>query len=209
MKNLSELKSKELLPSKTWKYLSVTLRIYGTGFLKHLRSVYCVAMGINDHELIKSTGEIYNNHLFCLIDTDIYKTTVDALDYFRDHESYELDYPFDHPNLNLHMLVFRIPSKYDGVMRYLKNAQYSKMFSESELFRIFNASERKFDSFKVLTKDSDYKEVFEDKINALGKQDDADGRTRITIPDSAELDFPFKLEDEIFNYDESLVLETV
>ena len=204
--NVMALTVDETIPTKTWRYLSFTLRHYGEEFLYHLNNVYCIMNGIDDHDLFKATGVVYDRHIFCLCNIDK-KDFANSLEFFREHESYEWDYPVINPTLNLHMIVFKVPDKYITSIEFLKRSQYSQMYSKQQMRTLFYPDEKDYDFHKILTRDESYIQDFEDKVNNLSKDTEI-ASTRISLPEGAELDFNFKPEEEIFNYNKSLVGET-
>lgn len=202
---IENLKKKQTIITKTWKYLGFTLRKYGKEFLSNLGNLYCITATITDHKLEKATGKKYSSHIFMVFDKDYKKGKWESsIEFFRNCEdAYEIDYPLYHPNLNLHVIVFKVPKEYKNSIEFLKKSKYSKMFNKKQIREMFTNNELNYSYVKVLRKHPSYRLEFEEKVNNLSNDDHED--TWIEIPKDAELDFKFNLSNEVLNYDESLM----
>lgn len=167
--------------NKTFKYLVKIVKEYNLNFKNELLRLNKHAWGIGDvyYEKLKSCE--YN--LFVLVDGDI----DDFLFKFRNFDYYTDDYRFDDTR---HMLVFRLPDAYKLSYDNFKDSKYSKMFNQEQLNKLTSENS---EVYKILTKDTEYKQVFQDKLYTLFN-------TRIDLSnDDRELDFPIDLKEEYFN----------
>lgn len=188
--------------NRTRIYVNPCLRHYGREFLTEVRKLFCVTSGIADHKFEDETGRVLDNHLFCLYNIARNSggtvTFNEVLQYMKEHESYECDYPFDDPiEGKYHMIVFKIPHGFDYVIPMFKESAYSKMYSPNQLERLYKYNKQSR-GYYVMTQNLKYKDVFEDSLN-----EGAEGASLITLPDGAELDYKVKLSEEIFNFRET------
>ena len=198
-----QISGKQII-NKTWSYLGVTLGAYGNEHYKYLREMFCIKSGVGDHRYEEATGKKYEKHLYMCFDKDINRPRfIEGLEYFRSHKMYETDYQYTHPTMNLHMIVMKIHPKYHAAFETWKTSKYSKMYTDDELFELFNKPARKFDPFQVLFRTPKQKVKMEDKIAELSK--DQHPKTRITLYSDSEYDFMIKWSEEIFNYVEQEV----
>lgn len=94
-------------------------------------------------------------------------------------------------------VVVKIPSKYHKAYDNFLKSAYSKMYTPEDLrnLAIFAdfPDKRPNPIWSVLTKDKEYRQVFERNVNERFN-------TNVIIEDDRELDFPLKTEDEWFNF---------
>jgi hypothetical protein len=188
----------EIIINKTREYLNPLLRLYGLDFLKKIRKLYCVGSGIGDMIYSSKTGYKHEHHLFLLFDvnlTDGGKSLFgDVIDYLRNHSSYETDYVYDDITAgSLHMIVLRLPEGYEESIDHFKKSKYSKILDKKVLEVILDENSK---AFKVISKNSKYRVEFEKEINSKSKHDHV--KSRIELPDDAELDYRVDLTQEIF-----------
>jgi hypothetical protein len=185
--------------TKTRKYINPVLREWGPEFLENLRLLYTVRSGIGDMYYQSVLNVIHEAHVFILINTDLSDcrdNMEEVLDYFRSHESYETDYPFDDiKNGTLHMIVFKVPEKYKESLTAFRRSKFSQMYTKKQLEDLFK---KETTEYKVLSQDSKYRFEFEEKINNLSS--DNLELTKIVLPKNAELDFRIKEESEVFRF---------
>jgi len=174
--------------------------MYGEDLIKHLNSVYKLAVGIKDYNI-----QIDQNCLFILLDTrysknqTLYNNNLTKfLKYIREKDYYVTDYLYDNmrERYSKHMIVLKIPEVFNSknILLKFKQGLYSQMYESYELNLCFNSIHRQ-KAKKVLLKDLEYKKDFINKVNK-------DFGTNITIEDfkDAELDYPPSLWEETFNF---------
>lgn len=151
--------------NKTVNYLLPILYSYGEEFKRKLHSVFKVAVGIGDSALI-DTSVHYEKHLFLLLDTTCNTREFNKfLPWLRAQSYYEDDYSFDSLSGGyLHMIVIKYPHEYWNAMDYLRQGFYSKMYSREDIQKYFEDKEH---SKLVLTKDSQYRVEFMEKVNKM------------------------------------------
>ena len=173
-------------------YLSPVIKHYGSYFLENFIKLYVVQVGIGHTRYDLTMNKILDKHLFYLINTERTPEFGELLEYFRYHESYHSDYPYD--NLfdgNLHMLVIKVPEKYIDAVKAFKTSKYSKMYRPEDVDKIITKTAK---AFRVVTQDKKYLARFEKEINSLSKEPHP--QTYIYLPDDSELDYLINLEEE-------------
>lgn len=188
--------------NRTRKYLFPVLKAYGSDFSFKINSLVKVAVGIGD-VVVNRCGIQHENHLFILVDTlPNHSQFVSLLDDIRRHEAYEDDYVYGNIlNSRFHMIVVRVPDNYLNSFDNFKRSQYSKMYSDEDLSKLFlfnsgEVSKEYKDIRHVLIKDHNYKFEF---AKLIQKEFDIPEFNFQDIDDSAELDFQILDKEEVFN----------
>lgn len=184
----------QIYMNQTQKYLRPCLRHYGDTFRTKISQVCSVAWGIGDMILVRN-GVKYEQELFVVFDTIVAnKFFVRFMDWIRTQEYYQDDYVFDDIiSGRLHMLILKIPDKFQGAIEKFKLGEYSKMYDVADINFLFGELE---DSKRVIIRDHNYRMKFVDNLNDL--------YDTVILPNEfqGELDFSPKDENEIFNYGE-------
>lgn len=213
-----QIQSGNLYENRTWKYLYPSLKRYGPRLLKELSLFFKLGVGIGDYNM---TGEKYGNCLFILVDTNIqFNNSVEIENYksnfskFLDWVSYEPFYVDDYIYEGMggsekHMVVIRIPADHDKSYMHFIRGQYSQMYKQREIneyFQYINILNKDIEEVRnnkientryILFKDSDYLEDFLTIVcKDFGEKVDKIRKYYL----NAELDYPPKLQEEIFNY---------
>jgi len=205
------------ITNRSFTYLTPVFRSFDNEFITAINNLDLIAIGINDELFEKTTGLKYDNHLYCLFDVDegLHGRAgfYDNLLLIREHELYETDYPFDDAkNGKYHMIVIRMPDEYTYAIECFKKSQYSKMYTKRQIKQLFESSSggklKHSKAYYVITKNSKYKQVYEEMLNEPTKSQSADKSyvdlPWIEIPEGAELDSKIEPSEEIFNYVEKV-----
>jgi len=177
--------------NKTKKYLLPTLIKYGDIFEKKFTNLFKLAIGVGDICLI-DMGIVIEHSIFILIDTKFSRATFkNIMTWMRSQEYYKFDYPFDDLHTgHLHMLVIKIPERYEGSSTEFKKSNYSKMYEFKDLNELFEGREKELN---VFNKDPKLLITFVNKINKMFKTEvSSDGW-------EGEIELPLKDEEEYFN----------
>jgi hypothetical protein len=177
--------------NKTKQYLLPSLKEYGELFEKKFTSVFKLAIGIGDLCLM-DMGITLEHSIFILIDTKFSRKQFnDVMSWVRNQEYYHFDYPFDDIHLgHLHMLVIKIPEKFQVTSQEFQKSNYSKMYELKDLEVIFKDRKEQLD---VFNKDPEAMLHFIDKINKMFK-------TNVEyIGWEGEIELPLNDEEEYFN----------
>jgi hypothetical protein len=183
----------EIYLNRTKKYLFPAIKTYGDEFTNQINSLQKSAIGIGDF-VCERSGINHEKHLFVLIEVKKTSDFVKKLNYFRNHYSYEDDYAFDRFGGDYHMLVIRMPEGFQALPEF-RNSKYSKMYSLDEINKYFFPVKRYEEIRKILIQDKNYRVIFAKRI----AHDFGDELTEDDLPDDAELDYPIKDVEEIFN----------
>lgn len=208
----------DVVKNKTFKYIYPILETYSKEFNKHLNSVKgsILATAIWDIKYEEAKREKHTYLIFIVFDTNgnydnIKKMYCNInygknifsqfLKFIRRYTNYVDDYPFDSIKGHQHCVILKISDKFKNAFDLIKKSEYSKAYSSQDLkemnIKARTPSGKLNLRFAVLTKSKKYKEeIFVNHLNDLfGTNIKA-----LDISDEAELDFPFNLEEEIFNY---------
>lgn len=213
-----QIQSGKLYENKTWKYLFPCLKYYGTELTVQLNSFLKIAVGVADINM----PEIPAFCLFILIDTsvshknsaeqELYKKNFDKFLNWLQYQKYFIqDYVFENKQgSNKHMIVLKIPEKFDTAYINFTKGKYGSMYSFHEirslLFKFVSlpnkdmeakVNERMTNIRGILTRNPEYLPEFIETVN----KDFGTQITRFKI-DDYELDYPPKLQQEIFNFKE-------
>lgn len=210
------IKSGEFYNNKTRRYLyPCIVAYYGQELINRINSFCKLAVGIGDGNKVTQ-----NNCLFILLDTSEkgLRTTLDMsrfenfLVWIRKQDFYETDYLKSESS---HMIVIKIPEKYQkSVFKFLKG-KYSEMYSSKDIFKCYRYAnipdkeleERVNNNIKryitTLTNDLDNFELFIKELNedfgtTITKKDILEASKNKTF----ELDYPPDMKEEVFNYKE-------
>lgn len=202
-------KTKEIFANKTYKYLLPCLKYYEDEDYKRLvKSFYISAVGLNDlnnyvkdnciHILYNlSPGLLYSEQKEYNIRFQKY------LEWIRNKHFYINDYIF---NCDSHMIVIKIPEAHNNAYEEFIAGNYSKMYNNYYVYTYFGninlsnkiaeneVNYRLEKTREILLKLNKAKEAFVYTINS-----DFDTNLKVNEFDG-ELDYPLKLEEEIFNY---------
>lgn len=207
-----QIQSGKLYENRTWKYLYPCLKYYGSSLTAGLSNFFKLAVGVGD---INNQEEV--NCIYILIDTNLALTDKQRQDYkerfakFLDWISYQdyyiNDYIYDSDS---HMIVLKLPTKYSDTYINFVKGEYSKMYNLAEVRDYFSyitnmknkdlqmKQNAKLKATKsVLSKDKNYIQTFVDKVNK-----DFNTQADISCFQEAELDYPPKKQEEIFNFKE-------
>ncbi len=191
----------KIYANRTRSFLLPVVKEHGSVFLHYISSIFKVAVGIDDYKL-REHGYRFDSHLFFLINTvSSRKHFLNALEWFRTHDSYAFDYPFD--NLvsgHMHMIVIQIPSEFKRSYKQFIKGNYSKMYTKEQIERVFSPDS---DNLKIFNPNRKVKEEFVELVNK-------DFGTSLTVADfegekELEVEYPFNRMEEIFNYPENLL----
>jgi len=177
--------------NKTKKYLLPTLIEYGSKFEDNFMNLFKLAIGIGDLTLI-DMGIVIEHSIFILIDTKLSRGRFKKImTWIKSQEYYQFDYPFDDIHSgHLHMLVIKIPKKFEATSSEFQKGNYSKMYEFKDLNELFGKRKEELD---VFMKEPQMLIKFVDKINKMFK-------TNISsIGWKGEIEFPLKEEEEYFN----------
>jgi len=177
--------------NKTKKYLLPTLKEYGDVFESKFKHLFKLAVGIGDFTLI-DMGMVIDHSIFILINTKSARRGFkETITWMRSQEYYQFDYPFDDIHSgHLHMLVVKIPKKYEKTTKEFHKGKYSTMYEFKDLNVLFAEKQEQLDVFK---KDSQLLIKFVNKINKIFNTN-VDSSTW-----EGEIELPLKDEEEYFN----------
>jgi len=208
-----EIANGKLYQNKTWKYLVTCLKDYEPDLVASLASFFKLGVGIADYNFM--TEE--DNCIYILVDTKTLVTTDRSLQEYQERFARFLDwlthkyyfvaeYPYD--TNGKHMIVIRIPLKYQHILGKFIEGKYSEMYRSVEINTYFKTQtlpnkkleEERNKSIKevrdILTKDKSYIPTF---VKIVKEKYACDAYVEDFV--DAELDFPPNLEEEIFNYE--------
>jgi hypothetical protein len=185
----------EIFLNRTKKYLLPAIKQFGSEFTENINGLQKIAIGIGDFVCNKS-GLTYEKHLFILIDIKNTKGFQTRLNFFRQHDSYEDDYSFDRLiDGQFHMLIIQMPDNFYALSEF-RNSKYSKMYTIEEINKLFFPIKKYEEIRKILIQDKNYRVTFAKQIAKDYNEPDF---TEDQLDDDAELDYPIKSIEEIFN----------
>lgn len=208
-----EIKKNALIRNKTYTYLLPCLKHYGDEDFNKLKSFLMLGAGINDmNQYVKKKNYIYilynlSPGLPYLEQKNYYLDFSLFLDWIRVKNYFINDYLFNCDTHNAHMIVIKIPDKHENTFEEFIAGNYSKMYDNEAINNYFKnvniptnlEAEDKINknldkTKKVLLKHLTAKETFVYTVNM-------DFNTDMQVNEfNGELDYPLKLEEEIFNY---------
>jgi hypothetical protein len=181
---------KTIFPNKTRKFLLPCLKEYGTDFMNKLNNVFKVAAGIGDI-VTDNCGQLHEKHIFILLNSTIAnKFFLSFIEWIKEQPMYVDDYVFGNiQKSKFHMVVLRVPEKFNNSFDAFKESKYSSMFTEEVIGNFFTSITDKM----ILGKDVKYKLRFTRKLNKFFGTD--------VKPEEweGELELPLNEEEEIFN----------
>jgi len=177
--------------NKTKTYLLPTLIEYGDVFEDKFTNLFKLAIGIGDLALV-DMGIVIEHSIFILIDTKFSRVKFkEIMNWMKCQDYYQFDYPFDDMHSgHLHMLVIKIPERYESTSKEFQKGKYSKMYEFKDLNELFSEKQEQLD---VFNKDPQMLIKFVDKINKMFK-------TNVSYDGwGGEIELPLKDEEEYFN----------
>lgn len=209
-----QIQNGKLYENRTWKYLYPCLKHYGEELNKYLSSFLKLAIGLGDNNVEKD--EDFNS-IYILLDTNLPLSTgkarqeyKDKLSKFLDWVSYQdyyiSDYIFD---TSMHMVVLKIPEEHNNSYFHFIKGEFSEMYNPKSITKYFKYisipnkelelrhNNKLKDIKSVFNKDKKYIHVFVNRVNK-----DFNTDVGVEYFQEAELDYPLKKKEEIFNYKE-------
>jgi hypothetical protein len=185
-----EIKKNKLFRNKTSEYVAFILKEYDKELVSKLNNLYKLGIGIGD---MLMPDNMYNNHLFILVDTDKNsKLFTDTYKWLIENDYIVFDYPYDNiVDGTLHMIVIPIPDKYKKSLTAFKEGKYSKMFTLKELNELLLPNDKRLG---VFTRSNLALKEFAKHIKK-----EYDVEIRISTW-KGEAEYPIVLENEYFNY---------
>lgn len=208
-----EIQKNTLIRNKTYTYLLPCLKYYeDEDYKRIINSFYILSVGLNDinqyvkknciHILYNLSPKLsYNEHKEYNMQFSQFLDWVRIKGYFID------DYLFNCNNNQAHMVVIKVPNEHNSTYEEFLAGKYSKMYNNYYIYKYFNnikissnpilennINHRLENTRNVLLKHSKGKEAF---VHAVNTHFDTDMQINEF---NGELDYPLKLEEEIFNY---------
>lgn len=198
---LNSFSTSNLVDNRTFRYLAPALKLHGEIFTKKIvQDVHKLAYGIYDTAFAGSTliEESNLRPIFILLSVKIRPYDLEKfLDYIKFEPYYIADYLFDTDleDPKMRMLVLDMPKEAYTAYDNFKLGAYGDMYTPEQLEFLFNDPVRKqHPTYKVLTRDISYREVFQKEIEERFETDRK-------VTKFLEYDFPYTLDQkaEIFN----------
>lgn len=191
-----EIKNNEHYINSTWRFLMPCLKGHGSLFVIKFNSLFKLSVGIYDDLLENSNiSKGKNIYVLCnkLINPDNF---IDFITWIKLQDYYVTDYCFDAEIIDSekHMVVIKIPKEYNNAYDQFIKGNYSLMYSDKDLKKLFSNNNRKKE-LNILTKDITIFEDFTEKVNK-----EFDTKIKFDYNDMLELELPLKKSEEIFNY---------
>ena len=187
-----QLEIGRLYINKTYKYLYPIIKSFGETFLVKHSSLWKLATGIYDDSF---NGKYEDDRLLFVLYDKKHKPKLfeNVLQYFKYQDYYHSDYAYDDiTHGRMHMVVFKIPEKYNDTYDYFRKSQYSFMYSEKETNELFKATEKGVDvMYRTEEAYTRMIAITKNSFNVDVTKNDLIG---------FELDFPLENVKEIFNY---------
>ena len=146
-----EIKIGKIYINKTWRFLTPCLNIYGENFIQKFNSIFKLAVGVQD-EYDKNKIE---HCLYVLINKDYQpKSFQNFLSWFKLQDYYVKDYIYDADinNYHRHMIVLKIPKEFKNSYNYFLKGQYSKMYSNVFVNKVFKNNKSRENEYEILIK---------------------------------------------------------
>lgn len=197
------LQNGKLYKNRTYKYLYPSIKYYGEELRLKLNTVSKMAIGVGDINISSAPPALY-----ILLDTSnttlMYQTKFsEFLEWIRTKYFYFTDYLFTE---NSHMIVIKIPSKFENIIDHFLLGEYSKLYPLKEINQYFcevvcidkkieeNRNKEILESKNILMKNINQREIFIKKVQQ-------DFGLLVNREDflNVEIDYPPKLKEEIFN----------
>ena len=179
--------------NRTYHYLCPVLKTYGELFSAKANSITKLAFGIFDNNL-EGTPYQDQKNIFILINTAVNPShTLKVLEWFRYQDYYVLDYVVGETS---RMLVIQYPEKLSHAYSCFLESKYSHMYTKEELAMFFKKEGTHF-AYGVLTRN---KVAMQRHIEEVKSIYDVTITYREIVNEGYQLDFPWKKEEEIFNF---------
>ena len=157
---------------------------------------------------------VKNNCLYIMVDLfgvyrfntypkkEFYKlNTLEFVKKYKDKGIIKEFYPYcGEETSNQWIMTIKIPHEFGNIMEKFLNGEYSKLYTNSQIdqyikkFVIVQNQKALSETRQILTKDNNFKKVFEERLIKEFKL-----KPTFTVDDNVELDMPPKLEAECFN----------
>lgn len=195
----------------TWRnmtssYLTLALYNNSSQFLDHFRLLYILGCAINDRAIKREQS----NELFIVVDVHgsmvygNYKNVQEsvsnfykALAYFKQHDSYVMDYPYDSNKIgNKHVIVFKVdPVIFDKFIKGQYSEMYDLSFVNKYVPKVITKGRSQYENniYNVLTKNPNYRKTFLKQLNL-------EFGTTLTELDDRELDLPPIIKNETLRW---------
>lgn len=201
--------------NKTLHYLYPQIGVYGKTLMESLHGSNgqnILAVGYLDWVYKRVKDVSHEGLLFILVDKNgkynlekgryvsLEKGKINFesfLKYIRTHKAYLDDYMFDFKNCHHHMVILRLPKRFERAYQPFLKGEYSKMYTSDEITEMGFKPNKGAKIWYVLNKDAGHREKFLERINT-------EFGTTLTleeINDGRELDTPPITKNETFNYD--------
>lgn len=188
-----EIKIGHLYENRTQKYLLPILLSYGESFQVKLNSIFNLAFGIHDTFLDRSVHED-QRYIYILCDRKCMPAKFwNFLNYVKHQEYYIMDYAFDDIEAGRkHMIVLNFPEQFHNAYDMFLLGNYAQMYTDEEIKLYIKPTNP---IIQVLKRTNLMQAVFIKNLK------DTYG-TEVTFEEAKEMeyDFPYKKEEEIFNY---------
>lgn len=201
-KNKLNVNTKGLYINRTAKYFAPILRCYGKNFVKSMNKLRIKAFAIGD----LNYSDSLTDYIYCVVNIYPSNSFSSVLEFLSNKEYFIDDYIFSLKN-SLHCIVLKNPRP--GAVDAFLKGKYSKMYSIEDIERFFlktvvvNSIERYTDVYSVLTKRSDYDNIFIEKLNK-------EFNTTVNkLEESVEYDYTPIRGEEILNLEEESVLDLI
>jgi len=203
--------------NQTRKYLIPQFKHYGINLIDKIRNLNIKGTFLQDYGVnVSPESRKILPRVYFLFDVngaltyghyhDIKKARLEfmqALQYFRSQDYYEIDYPFDsNKDGHLHVVVLRLPEP--STLSYFLNGEYSKMYTDEQIrdwipekIKVIEDGkevEKYTNAYQVLTRVPQYFEIFQQKVV------EEFGSRESSVNPKAEYDFPPYLPNEILRY---------
>lgn len=198
-----EIKIGEIYMNKTWRFLLPCLRGHGDTFVRKFNPLFKLAVGI--HDTLTNGAKISEGRSIYIMCDKITqgKYFEEFLEWIKFQEYYVADYCPDSEILTSrkHMFIIKIPEIFNDAYDNFLQGNYSMMYLDSEVNLLFSSSTKKKE-YNILKRDSS---IIEEYVAEVNKEFKLTGNDVPTAEDFkyAELEFPLKKVEEIFNYDEA------
>lgn len=205
-----QIQNGKLYENRTWLYLYPSLRFYGDDLVERLGKFFKLAVGVGDVNYSKK-----GNCIFILFHMELpfadralekyRKDFSEFLSWLSYKPYYVTDYVYNEKEQQ-HMVVIKLPKAMDSAYLDFVAGRYSNMYTDKQVDHFFEITkgldpgtnirnERYLKVRKIFKKDKLELAKFVNKVNEEFK-------TNVSIEkfEKADIDFPPKKEEEIFNY---------
>ena len=139
-----EIQLGTIYTNKTKSYLLSTLIDYGEDFETKFSHLFKLAVGVGDFALVEM-GLTLEDSIYILIDTKFSRVGFKKImNWAKIQDYYEFDYPFDDIHSgHLHMLVIKIPKRFENTLLEFHKSNYSKMYEYDDLHKFFGEKRKR------------------------------------------------------------------